>query len=125
MIAGRALPINDPPLEVPQTEVGVPELGIRNPPGIGICAGVPGAAHALGNCSNAPVGSRFEASSKTSLQMTFSKNTPIPPRTEVLPFFHGSQANPTWGAKLRLGCDTRLPRPCPGSNALSSGNPGY
>src|SRR5581483_210754 len=46
-------------------------------------------------------------------------NNPMPARIEVLPFFHGSQAIPNCGAKLRLGWLTRFPNP--GANWLRTG----
>jgi hypothetical protein len=37
-----------------------------------VTSGVPAAEQALGNCSNAPVGSRFGLSNKTLFQIAFS-----------------------------------------------------
>src|SRR5713226_3479992 len=121
MIAGSALPINGKlaSFGLPQTAA----LGTIGTDAVCKVFGCPGAVQGAKNCKNAPVRSRNGPSKSTLFQTAFSQNKPMPPRIEVLPFFAGSQAKPSCGAKFEFGCLTALPNP--GNKALSSGIAGY
>jgi len=78
---------------VPQTEVGVPELGMMVP--VEVLREMPRRGRARrGSCRNAPVASRNGPSKSTLFQMAFSQNKPIPPRIAVLPSSSDPTQNP-------------------------------